>query len=63
LSVPDEGYSRKALCELNLISTFYHSWVRVTQSLVFYRSLFVLFRLFIVVTSSPFRALVAQWVR
>ena len=24
LSVPDEGYSRNALCALNLISTFYH---------------------------------------
>jgi hypothetical protein len=23
LSVPDEGYSRKASCELNLISTFF----------------------------------------
>jgi len=23
LSVPDEGYSRNALCALNLISTFY----------------------------------------
>jgi hypothetical protein len=60
---PDEGYSRNALCALNLISTFYYSWVRVSQSLVlslvFYRSLFVLFCFFIVlsvfrVISSPF---------
>jgi len=28
LSVPDEGYSRNALCALNLISTFYYiQWV------------------------------------
>ena len=31
LSVPDEGYSRNALCTLNLISTFYYyHWVNTT---------------------------------
>jgi hypothetical protein len=31
LSVPDEGYSRNALCTLNLISTFfYYHWVDIT---------------------------------
>jgi hypothetical protein len=31
LSVPDEGYSRNALCTLNLMSTFYYyHWVDIT---------------------------------